>query len=66
MLAVQYNTESGTLALTDAVRRVDRFNNVLPEFLSPRSPALSPDGKHAYLATQDSGILFFERVGNFH
>ena len=64
VLGVQYDPESGTLALTDVVRRVDRFNNVVPEFHAPRSLASSPDGKHAYLATQDSRILFFERVGN--
>ena len=64
VLGVQYNPESGRLTLADSVRRVDRFNNVVPEFRVPRSLAMSPDGRHAYLATGDSRILFFERVGN--
>ena len=64
VLGVLYDPESGTLSLTDVIRRIDRFNNVVPEFPGSRSLALSPDGRHAYLATPDSRILFFERVGN--
>ena len=62
---LQWDAQSETLKLTDVVQRVDRFNNAVPRFDIPRGLALSPDGRHAYLATQSSGILFFERVGNF-
>lgn len=65
IFGLQYNARSGKLAVADLVERIDRFDNVVPHFESPRSLALSPDGKHAYLATENAGILFFERVGNF-
>ena len=65
IFGLQWNAQSGKLAVTDVVERVDRFNNPVPHFESPRGLALSPDGKHAYLATENGGILFFERVGNF-
>ena len=65
ILGLQWHARSGKLKLTDLVERVDRFNNAVPYFEVPRSVALSPDGKHAYLATENAGILYFERVGNF-
>lgn len=65
ILGLQWDAAVGELELTDIVRRVDRFNNVVPHFDTPRGLALSADGRHAYLATAGGGILFFERVGNF-
>lgn len=65
IFGLQWNAQSGKLAVTDVVERADRFNNPVPHFEFPRSLALSPDGRHAYLATQNGAILFFERVGNF-
>ena len=65
ILGLEWHAQSGKLKLTDLVERVDRFNNAVPYFEIPRSVALSPDGKHAYLATDGAGILFFERIGNF-
>ena len=61
---VQWNAPSGHLAQTDFLTRVDRFDNVVPRFGPVRSLAPSPDGRHAYVATEHGGILFFERVGN--
>ena len=58
--------ESGELKSTDYVShwQPGRFNNQLPKFDSPRNLAASPDGKHAYLLTDENELLFFERVGN--
>ena len=62
---VQWQPEPGYLAATDYVApwQPDRFNNQLPEFGHTRNLAASPDGKHAYLDTEDEGLLVFERVG---
>ena len=58
--------ELGELKSTDYIShwQPDRFNNHLPKFDSPRNLASSPDGKHAYLLTDENELLFFERVGN--
>lgn len=61
---VQWNASSGHLVQTDFLTRVDRFGNVVPLFGPARSLAPSPDGRHAYVATEYGGILLFERVGN--
>ena len=55
----------GEFALTDYVsnRQPDRFNNPVPEFGETRSLATSPDGRHAYVDTENEGILVFERIG---
>ncbi len=57
--------QPGEVALTDyvSIRQPDRFNNPVPEFGETRSLATSPDGRHAYVDTEDEGILVFERVG---
>ena len=60
----QLDLSSGHLAQTDFLKRVDRFDNVVPLFGPARSLAPSADGRHAYVATEHGGILFFERVGN--
>ena len=65
IFGLQWNIRAGELVVADVVERLDRFNNGVPHFEIPRSLALSPDGKHAYLATENAGILYFERVGNF-
>ena len=58
--------ETGELEATDYVAhwQQDRFNNHLPDFGFVRGMAASPDGTHAYLTTDDAGIVLFERVGN--
>lgn len=55
----------GDLRVTDYVShwQPDRFNNQIPKFV-PRNLASSPDGKHAYVLTEENELLFFERVGN--
>ena len=63
--SVQWRPESGELAATDYVApwQPDRFNNHVPEFGHARNLVASPDGGHAYLVTEDKGLLIFERVG---
>ena len=62
---IRWRPEPGELGLTDHVSswQPDRFNNPLPEFGAARSLAASPDGRHAYVDTENEGILVFERVG---
>ncbi len=62
---VQCQPESDSLEATDHVApwQADRFNNPVPEFGHTRNLATSPDGRHAYLDTEDAGIVVFERVG---
>ncbi len=62
---VQWQPESDSLTATDHVApwQPDRFNNPVPEFGHTRNLATSPDGRHAYLDTEDAGIVVFERVG---
>lgn len=64
--SVQWRLETGELEATDYVAhwQQDRFNNHLPDFGFVRGMAASPDGMHAYLTTDDAGIVVFERVGN--
>ena len=64
IFGLQWRAATQQLIFTDVVRRVDRFNNAIPSFDLPQQLAVSPNGKYAYLATLDSGILSFERVGN--
>lgn len=42
----------------------DRFLGDIPQFGRTWRHAESPDGKHAYLATDADSIVIFERVGN--
>ena len=64
--AVRWRPEAGELAPTDYLAnwQQDRFKNHIPVFGRVRAVATSPDGKHALAATEQSGILIFERVGN--
>ena len=61
----QWQPESGSLAAMDLVApwQPDRFNNPVSEFGPTRNLATSPDGRHAYLDTEDEGLVIFERVG---
>ena len=63
--SVQWRPESGELAATDYVApwQPDRFNNHVPSFGHTRNLVASPDGRHAYLSTEEKGLLVFERVG---
>ena len=63
--SVQWRPESGELAATDYVApwQPDRFNNHVPAFGHTRNRVASPDGRHAYLSTEENGLLVFERVG---
>ena len=65
IFGLQWDAGSRRLKVADVIEGADRFDNLVPHFETPRSLALSPDGKHAYLATENAGILYFERVGNF-
>ncbi len=62
---VQWQPENGVLEPTDLVApwRPDRFNNPIPEFGHTRHFVASPDGRHAYLSTEEAGLLIFERIG---
>ncbi len=62
---VQWQPETGVLAPTDLVApwQPDRFNNPIPEFGHTRTFVASPDGRHAYLSTEEAGLLIFERIG---
>ncbi len=64
--SVEWRPDANELAATDYVAawQPDRFNNAVPEFGDLWGMATSPDGRHAYLATNNEGILIFERVGN--
>ena len=63
--SVQWRPESSELAATDYVApwQPDRFNNHVPAFGHTRNLVVSPDGRHAYLSTEENGLLVFERVG---
>ena len=62
---VQWRPETEVLEPTDLVApwQPDRFNNSIPEFGHTRHFAASSDGRHAYLSTEEAGLLIFERVG---
>ena len=62
---VQWQPEAGSLAPTDFVAawQPDRFNNPIPRFGHTRHFVASPDGRHAYLNTEEAGLRIFERVG---
>ena len=62
---VEWQDESGSLAATDHVApwQPDRFNNPVPEFGHTRNLATSPDGRHAYLDTEDEGLVVFQHSG---
>ena len=64
IFGLKWDSGSRRLSVTDVIEGADRFDNAVPHFETPLSLALSPDGKHAYLATDNAGILYFERVGN--
>ena len=63
--SVRWRPESGELAATDYVApwQPDRFNNHVPAFGHTQNLVASPDGRHAYLSTEDEGLLVFERIG---
>ena len=52
--------EPGELKSTDYIShwQPGRFNNQLPKFDSLRNLASSPDGKHAYILTDENELLF--------
>ena len=62
---IQWQEEVDSLAATDFVApwQTDRYNQQIPEFSHVRSVAASPDGRHAYLDTEQEGLVIFERVG---
>ena len=62
---VRWRVETAELAATDYVApwQPDRFNNHVPTFGHIRNLIASPDGRHAYLSTEEKGLLIFERVG---
>ena len=63
--SVRWRQEGGELAATDYVApwQPDRFNNHVPAFGHTQNLTASPDGRHAYLSTEEKGLLVFERVG---
>ena len=64
--SVEWRPDANELVATDYVAawQPDRFNNPVPKFGHAKGMAASPDGRHVYLATENDGILIFERVGN--
>ena len=64
--SVQWDPETGELAATDhaATWQADRYNNYVPEFGQTRDLATSPDGRYAYLDTEDQGLVVIERIGS--
>ena len=64
--AVQWESSTNEFLLADFVSswQTNRYARLLPDFDSPGGVAASPEGRHAYLATDTHGILMFERVGN--
>ena len=56
----------GGLAITDLVAdwHPNRHGDVVPPFRQVRGLATSADGRHAYVAAPQHGILVFERVNN--
>ena len=62
---VQWQPEAAALTPTDFVAawQPDRFNNPIPQFGHTRHFVASSDGRHAYLSTEEAGLLIFERVG---
>ena len=62
---VQWQAEADVLAPTDFIApwQPDRFDNSIPEFGHTRTFVASPDGRHAYLSTEEAGLLIFERIG---
>lgn len=63
--SVRWRSENGELAATDYVApwQPDRFNNHVPAFGHTQNLLASPDGRHAYLSTEEKGLLVFDRVG---
>ena len=63
---VQWESSTNEFRLADFVSswQANRYRRLLPAFDSPGGVAASPEGRHAYLATDNHGILIFERVGN--
>ena len=63
--SVHWDPETGELAATDhaAPWQADRYNNYVPEFGQTRDLATSPDGRYAYLDSEDQGLVVIERVG---
>ena len=62
---VQWQPEAAALTPTDFVAawQPDRFHNPIPQFGHTRHFVASSDGRHAYLSTEEAGLLIFERVG---
>ena len=70
---IEFVEETGEIKLRDLIinsfqtlRKVpDRFGRLPPEFTIPSSVPVeeSPDRKHLYLSTVDTGIFIFDRVG---
>ncbi len=63
--SVHWDPETGELAATDhaAPWQPDRYNNYVPEFGQTRDLVTSPDGRYAYLDSDDQGLMVIERVG---
>ena len=64
-LTFRADPKSQEVEVTDYVstRRPDRFGNLAPDFGDAVAAVASPDGRHIYVASNQSGILAFRRVG---
>ncbi len=64
--SLEWRPDTGQLFHTDYVGLddFDRFDNFVRDFGEISSGAASPDGRHAYLVTEDGALVIFERVGN--
>ena len=65
-VSLQWRPDIGRLVLTDylALDEFDRFDNFVHDFGQIEGGAASPDGRHAYMATDDQALMIVERVNN--
>lgn len=63
---LQWHPETSELVHADYIGadQYDRFDNLVPDFGSIEDGLASPDGRHAYLVTENGSLVSFERVGN--
>ena len=63
---VKWHADTENFVLADFVAswQPNNAGEQLPAFGNPWGLAASPEGRHAYVSTDEHGILIFERVGN--
>ena len=61
---VEWRGDTNELSITKSYSDPNMPESNEPEFFIPIDIAASPDGRHAYVATVEDGILIYERLGN--